>query len=59
MSTKTALLQRIFEKARASLDSNAEFKKFVEQNKEWLAPYAVSIYMVLIVQLSFTVYNYN
>lgn len=41
MKIKTTLLQKIFEKARATIDSDAGFKSFVEQNKQWLAPYAI------------------
>lgn len=40
MNLKTTLLQRIYEKAQANLASDKQFQQFVEENKDWLAPYA-------------------
>eukprot|EP00026_Physarum_polycephalum_P001791 Phypoly_transcript_01794.p1 GENE.Phypoly_transcript_01794~~Phypoly_transcript_01794.p1 ORF type:complete len:844 (+),score=102.29 Phypoly_transcript_01794:62-2593(+) len=40
MNTKTSLLQRIFEKVQGTLGTDKAFQQFVDQNREWLAPYA-------------------
>lgn len=40
MNTKTTLLQRIFEKVQPTLSADKGFQQFVEENSEWLAPYA-------------------
>ena len=41
MKLKTDLLRRIFEKESKSLDADKEYQQFVQDSKEWLAPYAV------------------
>lgn len=40
MNVKTSLLQKIFNSVQGSLAADKDFQKFVEENKEWLAPYA-------------------
>ena len=44
MTAKIEYLQIIFDQEWASVQRSADFKKFVEQNQEWLVPYAAFCY---------------
>jgi 4-alpha-glucanotransferase len=41
MKAKDALARRVFERHRTSITSSGGFRKFLTDNRDWLAPYAV------------------
>ena len=44
MTAKTEYLHIVFDQVWASVQRSADFKKFFEQNQEWLVPYAAFCY---------------